>query len=103
MYSDVDFPQNNEIQKQEIWNNFRKSQESNVFPSLLATAKEQASTARGCPSETVACWRIPPTGTAYSYNPSVSSDKEFQIIAIIWTSRVKPINRDFFSVPSEYD
>ena len=42
MYSDVDFPQNDEIQKQEIWNNFRKSQESNVFPSLLATAKAQA-------------------------------------------------------------
>ena len=28
MYSDVDFPQNDEIQKQEIWNNFRKSLES---------------------------------------------------------------------------
>ena len=36
-------------------------------------------------------------------NPSVSSDKEFKIIAITWTSRVKPINRDFFSLPSEYD
>ena len=61
------------------------------------------STSRGCPSETVACWRIPLTGTAYSDNPSVLSDKEFRIIAIIWTSRVKPINRDYFSVPSEYD
>ena len=39
--------------------------------------------------------------TKYSDNPSVLSDKGFRIIAIIWTSRVKPINRDFLDWISE--
>ena len=35
--------------------------------------------------------------TKISDNPSVLSDKGFRIIAIIWTSRIKPINRDFLA------
>ena len=30
----------------------------------------------------------------------VSSDKQSRLIAIIWTSRVEPINRDFFACPA---
>ena len=41
--------------------------------------------------------------TKYSDNPCVLSDKQSHSIAIIWTRRVEPINRDFFCLLSEYD
>ena len=41
MYSDVDFPQNDEIQKQEIWNNFRKSHDQMYFQVYLLQQKHK--------------------------------------------------------------